>query len=104
MVVVLFFASTAAPGTEAPEGSITVPLIAPRKVCALAGTTKNRTNKSTISKCFIFYFLSDTKFWQAPWVYRVALHRALRSGSPFLRTNHSHHLCPPRPLSDSLYF
>src|SRR5258706_7182825 len=94
MLVAVSVAFTAALGTTAPEGSVTVPLIAPRKVCALAGTTHNRTNKSTISKCFIFDFLSDNKFWQAPCVYRVALHRALRSGSHVRRTNHSQKRCP----------
>src|SRR5215470_1958882 len=46
-------ALTVAPGTAAPEGSVTVPLIDRRKVCALAGRTNASTNKSATSRCFI---------------------------------------------------
>src|ERR1043166_6771635 len=53
--VALFVAFTVAPGTAAPEGSVTAPLIAPRKVCALAGKAKTSTRKSTTSSCFIFF-------------------------------------------------
>src|SRR5882724_1467385 len=60
--VALFVALIWAPGTTAPEGSVTVPLIAPRKVCALAGTTKIKTDKSTTSNCFII-FLSNARIF-----------------------------------------
>src|SRR6266567_3040052 len=63
MFVAASIALTVAPGTTAPEGSVTVPLIAPRKVCALAGTTKNKTDKSTTSNCFIIFFLSNARIF-----------------------------------------
>src|SRR6266700_6395283 len=85
MEVALFVALMCAPGTTAPEGSVTVPLIAPRNVCALAGTTNNRTNKSTTSSCFIFDFLSIAYFCRHHGS-REALHRAERRGFPHRET------------------
>src|SRR3989442_11101660 len=81
MFVAASIALTVAPGTLAPEGSVTVPLIAPRKVCALAGTTKNKTDKSTTSNCFIIFFpLKRENFVSHRGSIREALHRATRCG------------------------
>src|SRR6266478_1978387 len=52
--VVLSVAFTAALGTDAPEGSVTVPLIAPRKVCAFAATANDKTTRIAITRRFIF--------------------------------------------------
>src|SRR5882757_4018783 len=50
MPVALLTALTWAPGTTAPDGSVTVPLIAPRNVCAVAGSPTESTNSiATIS-------------------------------------------------------
>src|SRR5579859_1258423 len=64
MPVALFVAFTAAPGTTAPDGSVTVPLIAPRYVCALAGMpTKNR-NSITTKNFFILSVLPLSSFYK----------------------------------------
>src|SRR5262245_22216310 len=45
--VLTFFTATAAPAMAAPVGSVTVPRIVPRKVCAAALPLKNRTPAKT---------------------------------------------------------
>src|SRR5262245_49248942 len=61
MLVADSVALTVAFGTAAPDGSVTTPLMEPRKVCALAGTADKTTNKSTkTAKCFIFSFPPQT--------------------------------------------
>src|SRR6267142_1162388 len=57
MPVSMFLAITLAPGTTAPFGSVTVPRIVPRKVCAESGATTNTTSKKVARPRLIF--LSD---------------------------------------------
>src|SRR5882672_4547480 len=51
--VVLSVAFTAALGTTAPEGSVTVPLMAPRNVWAFAATASERTTRIAKTRRFI---------------------------------------------------
>src|SRR5260221_899825 len=50
MPVALSVAFTVAFGTELPDGSVTVPLIAPRNVCAFAANPKLKIISSTARK------------------------------------------------------
>jgi hypothetical protein len=52
MFVATSVAFTVAPAMDAPEGSVTVPLIVPRKVCAHAGKAINTKAKNTIPNRF----------------------------------------------------
>src|SRR5258708_14591032 len=54
MPVELSVAFTCAFGTEAPEGSVTVPLIAPRNVCAFTPTASDKTTRIAKTRRFIF--------------------------------------------------
>ena len=53
----MFFTVTFAPETTAPEGSVTVPKIVPRKVCATSAPTA-RTTKARTILTLIFVLLS----------------------------------------------
>src|SRR5712671_1971139 len=53
MPVALSVAFTAALGTTAPDGSVTVPLIAPRNVCASAATASDKTTRIAKTRRFI---------------------------------------------------
>src|SRR2546427_6532870 len=53
MPVVDSVAFTAALGTTLPDGSVTVPLIAPRNVCASAATANDKTTRIANTRRFI---------------------------------------------------
>src|SRR6266576_1703522 len=53
MPVALSVAFTAAFGTTAPDGSVTVPLIAPRNVCAFTPTANDKTTRIAKTRRFI---------------------------------------------------
>src|SRR5215831_1795455 len=53
MPVAISVALTAAFGTNPPDGSVTVPLIVPRKVCALAATASENAMRTAITRRFI---------------------------------------------------
>src|SRR5258708_33540146 len=53
MPVALSVAFTAALGPDAPDGSDTVPLIAPRNVCAFAATANDKTTRIAKTRRFI---------------------------------------------------
>src|SRR5215813_3710642 len=53
MLVAISVAFTCALGTTAPEGSVTVPLIVPRKVCAFAAMARSRIASTTRNSRFM---------------------------------------------------
>src|SRR5216684_4286585 len=53
MPVALSVAFTAALGTDAPDGSVTVPLIVPRNVWAFAATASDKTTRIAKTRRFI---------------------------------------------------
>src|ERR1700722_13001340 len=107
MPVALFVALTEAPGTTAPEGSVTVPLIAPRYVCAVAGKTTENTNNTIAKNFFIpvphkssFYRWTDrccpgSRFGEME-VCRRFCRKAI-SISEFFRNRSSRNRCHTRP-------
>src|SRR5206468_9137461 len=53
ILVAASVALTVAPGTTAPDGSVTVPLMAPRNVCEFATTANDNVNNTAVKKRFM---------------------------------------------------
>src|SRR6266436_2768158 len=111
MPVALSVAFTCAFGTEPPDGSVTVPLIAPRNVCAFAAAPKLRIittarNNRLITSTPLNRFSEQLSSLQPASPCRVAARLTSANHTPLLKNkNHSpernttRHLGEPRPCS-----